>query len=70
MLRTITGLSVLNVGGGKRINVTSDIIDNNGILKENNHKDSFFVIDQDMKTKVEELEALVSAKLNVINPIE
>ncbi|MDM8313631.1 hypothetical protein QUW36_16340 [Clostridium cadaveris] len=70
MLRTITGISVLNVGGGKRINVTSDILDNNGVLKGNNHKDSFFIVDQDMKTKVEELEKLVSAKLNIINPIE
>lgn len=70
MLRTITGISVLNVGGGKRINATSDILDNNGVLKGNNHKDSFFIVDQDMKTKVEELEKLVSAKLNIINPIE
>lgn len=70
MLRNLTGISILSVGGGKRINATSDILDNNGILKENNHKDSFFVVDKDMETKVEELEALVIAKLDIINPIK
>ncbi|MDM8313615.1 hypothetical protein [Clostridium cadaveris] len=66
MITKITGYSVLKTGEGYRVNVTSTKMDDVGILVENNHKDSFFVVNPDMQSKIIELEKMVQETLTII----
>ncbi|NWK12982.1 hypothetical protein [Clostridium cadaveris] len=66
MITKITGYSVLKTGEGYRVNVTSTKMDDVGVLVENNHKDSFFVVKPEMQSKIVELEKMIQETLKLI----
>lgn len=46
---------VLEVNGGDRISFTYDVIDGEGNLTDSNRKESFFVINDDVKSHIESI---------------
>lgn len=65
-MRLLTSTSIINdVTGQKRISFTYDIIDDTGALQKSNVKESFLVLDDETKSIITQLEAKVTAKMNV-----
>ena len=53
-MKQLSSYMVLNINGGDRISFTYDEIDDTtGEVKQNNIKESFFVVDSSLKTMIE-----------------
>ena len=64
-IKQLASFAVLNVNGGERVSYTYDEIDSQtGDIVSSNNKGSFFVVDQDLKAKVDYIrEYIIENKL-------
>ncbi len=65
-MKILTGFAVINDRNGKRITYTYDIVDEKGNIQDSNKKESFIVLDDEMKQAVETLEQLVENRMNEV----
>lgn len=54
-MKQLSSFMVLEVNGGDRISFTYDVIDDEGNLTDSNQKESFFVINDDVKSHIESI---------------
>jgi hypothetical protein len=55
-MKQLSSFMVLNVNGGDRVSYTYDVIDNEtGDLISTNNKESFFVVDSDLRATIEDV---------------
>lgn len=58
-MKQLSSFMVLEVNGGDRISFTYDVIDDEGNLTDSNRKESFFVIDDDVKSHIESIRSFI-----------
>lgn len=59
-MKQLSSYMVLNVNGGDRISYTYDEIDDSsGNLLESNTKESFFVVDEELRAHIEAIRAYI-----------
>lgn len=59
-MKQLSSYLVLNVNGGDRISYTYDEIDDSsGNLLESNTKESFFVVDEELRAHIEAIRAYI-----------
>lgn len=66
MEKILTGYAVIKDSVGYRITYTYSMIDEQGTIASSNKKESFVVLDAEVKKLVEQLEAKITERLEVI----
>ena len=68
MLKTITSISMLKVPEGQRISYTYSVVDEiTGNIIKNNERESFTLLDQNIKLKYDEIELFIKNRDKVLN---
>ena len=62
-MKILTGFAIINDRNGKRVTYTYDIIDDKGNIQDSNKKQSFIVLDENMKDIIYDLEQLIENRL-------
>lgn len=65
-MNVLTGYAVIKDSVGYRITYTYSNIDEQGTIISSNKKESFIVLDTEVKNLVEQLEAKITERLEVI----
>lgn len=62
-MKVLTGIAIVNDSVGKRIAYTYSEITEEGTITSSNQKESFIVMDEDMKTIITQLEEKINLRL-------
>lgn len=62
-MKILTGFAIINDRNGKRVTYTYDIVDDKGNIQDSNKKQSFIVLDENMKDIIYNLEKLIENRL-------
>lgn len=63
-MKILRAFQVINQDGGYVLSSTFNEIDDLGNISKRNEKDSFYVIDEEMKTHIESIESYIKNRLN------
>lgn len=63
-MKILTGFAIINDRNGKRVTYTHDIVDGNGNLIDSNKKASYVVLDDETKSTIDSLEAIIKDRMN------
>lgn len=63
-MKILRAFQVINQDGGYVLSSTFNEIDDLGNISKRNEKDSFYVIDEEMKTHIESIESYIKNRLS------
>lgn len=61
-MKILSGFTVLNINGSDRVSFTFDVVDEEGNLKSDNNKKSFFAVDEELKKNIDGIRSYISTK--------
>lgn len=64
-IKLLGGIAIINDSIGKRITYSYSVVDNNGVIVEDNKRESFLVLDQETLDLIKQLEGKVKGKMEL-----
>lgn len=62
-IKLLGGIAIINDSIGKRITYSYSVVDSNGVIIEDNKRESFLVLDQETLDLIKQLEEKVKGKM-------